>query len=134
MSMFVFMILFNFQKTKLTSFKNYFQVDTIRPSLFLEAAFVSNDSQHLSAVLRFFTDFLPGFKNTSDHNRYCRILNEMNSSMAVWEVKEYLKLSHYRWVSLFNRRNIWLWRSISFRYEIYLVMVSCCMLNKCLPS
>ncbi|ESW34347.1 hypothetical protein PHAVU_001G144700 [Phaseolus vulgaris] len=60
-----------------------YRVDTIRPSLFLEAAFVSNDSQHLSAVLRFFTDFLPGFKNTSDHNRYCRILNEMNSSMAV---------------------------------------------------
>ncbi|XP_027925816.1 regulator of MON1-CCZ1 complex isoform X2 [Vigna unguiculata] len=59
------------------------RVDTIRPSLFLEAAFVSNDSQHLAAVLRFFTDFLPGFKNTSDHNRYCRILNEMNSSMTV---------------------------------------------------
>ncbi|KAK7396320.1 hypothetical protein VNO78_17239 [Psophocarpus tetragonolobus] len=60
-----------------------YKVDTIRPSLFLEAAFVSNDSQHLAAVLRFFTDFLPGFKNTSDHNRYCRILNEMNSSMTV---------------------------------------------------
>lgn len=60
-----------------------FKVDTIRPSLFLEAAFVSNDSQHLAAVLRFFTDFLPGFKNTSEHNRYCRILNEMNSSMTV---------------------------------------------------
>ncbi|PNX81699.1 hypothetical protein L195_g037724, partial [Trifolium pratense] len=58
-------------------------VDTIRPSLFLEAAFVSNDSQHLAAVLRFFTDFLPGFKNTSEHNRYYRILNEMNSSMTV---------------------------------------------------
>lgn len=77
-----------FKRLKLTSFKNYFQVDTIRPSLFLEAAFVSNDSQHLAAVLRFFTDFLPGFKNTSDHNRYCRILNEMNSSLTVWEVKE----------------------------------------------
>ncbi|XP_020211153.1 uncharacterized protein LOC109795983 isoform X1 [Cajanus cajan] len=64
-------------------YKNYFQVDTIRSSLFLEAAFVSNDSQHLAAVLRFFTDFLPGFKNTSEHNRYCRILNEMNSSMTV---------------------------------------------------
>lgn len=60
-----------------------YKVDTIRPSLFLEAAFVSNDSQHLAAVLRFFTDFLPGFKNTSEHNRYCRILNEMNSSMTV---------------------------------------------------
>lgn len=60
-----------------------YRVDTIRPSLFLEAAFVSNDSQHLAAVLRFFTDFLPGFKNTSEHNRYYRILNEMNSSMTV---------------------------------------------------
>lgn len=60
-----------------------YRVDTIRPSLFLEAAFVSNDSQHLAAVLRFFADFLPGFKNTSEHNRYYRILNEMNSSMSV---------------------------------------------------
>ncbi|KAL5134955.1 Regulator of MON1-CCZ1 complex [Glycine soja] len=60
-----------------------YTVDTIRPSLFLEAAFVSNDSQHLAAVLRFFTDFLPSFKNTFDHNRYCRILNEMNSSTNV---------------------------------------------------
>ncbi|XP_061346356.1 uncharacterized protein LOC133292005 isoform X1 [Gastrolobium bilobum] len=60
-----------------------YRVDTIRPSLFLEAAFVSNDSQHLAAVLRFFADFLPGFKNTSEHNRYYRILNEMNSSMTV---------------------------------------------------
>lgn len=59
-----------------------YKVDTIRPSLFLEAAFVSNDSQHLAAVLRFFTDFLPGFKNTAEHNRYHRILNEMNSSMT----------------------------------------------------
>ncbi|KAK7285445.1 hypothetical protein RJT34_20218 [Clitoria ternatea] len=60
-----------------------YKVDTIRPSLFLEAAFVSNDSQHLAAVLRFFTDFLPGFKNTSEHNRYYRILNEMNSALTV---------------------------------------------------
>ncbi|CAK8543395.1 unnamed protein product [Lathyrus sativus] len=60
-----------------------YKVDTIRPSLFLEAAFVSNDSQHLAAVLRFLTDFLPSFKNTSEHNRYYRILNEMNSSMSV---------------------------------------------------
>ncbi|TKY62514.1 C18orf8 protein [Spatholobus suberectus] len=60
-----------------------YRVDTIRPSLFLEAAFVSNDSEHLAAVIRFFADFLPGFKNTSEHNRYCRILNEMNSSMTV---------------------------------------------------
>ncbi|KAF6149342.1 hypothetical protein GIB67_016880 [Kingdonia uniflora] len=56
------------------------KVNTIRPSLFLEAAFASNDSQHLAAVLRFFSDFLPGFKNTSDHSTYCHYLNEMNSS------------------------------------------------------
>ncbi|KAI5426817.1 hypothetical protein KIW84_032302 [Lathyrus oleraceus] len=60
-----------------------YKVDTIRPSLFLEAAFVSNDSQHLAAVLRFLTDFLPTFKNTSEHNRYYRILNEMNSSTTI---------------------------------------------------
>ncbi|XAR68623.1 hypothetical protein NMG60_11003812 [Bertholletia excelsa] len=59
------------------------KVNTVRPSLFLEAAYASNDSQHLAAVLRFFTDFIPGFKDTSDHNTYCRILAEMNSSVAV---------------------------------------------------
>ncbi|XP_057983355.1 uncharacterized protein LOC131168135 isoform X2 [Malania oleifera] len=56
------------------------KVSTIRPSLFLDAAFASNDSQHLAAVLRFFSDFIPGFKNTSDHSRYYHTLNEMNSS------------------------------------------------------
>ncbi|MED6152194.1 hypothetical protein PIB30_089528 [Stylosanthes scabra] len=59
-----------------------FKVDSIRPSLFLEAAFASNDTQHLAAVLRFFVDFLPGFKTTLEHNRYLRILNEMNTSMT----------------------------------------------------
>ncbi|KAK9921636.1 hypothetical protein M0R45_030139 [Rubus argutus] len=58
------------------------KVNTVRASLFLEAAFASNDSQHLAAVLRFFTDFIPGFRDTSDHNNYYRILNEMNSSIA----------------------------------------------------
>lgn len=58
------------------------KVNTIRPSLFLEAAFASNDLQHLAAVLRFFSDFIPGFRNTSDHNTYHRILNEMNSSIT----------------------------------------------------
>ncbi|KAJ8621406.1 hypothetical protein MRB53_029935 [Persea americana] len=52
------------------------KVATVRPSLFLEAALSSNDSQHLAAVLRFFSDFIPGFKNTADHSMYCRILNE----------------------------------------------------------
>ncbi|KAG2683267.1 hypothetical protein I3843_10G024200 [Carya illinoinensis] len=59
-----------------------YKVNTVRPSLFLEAAFASNDSQHLAAVLRFFSDFIPGFQSTSDYNTYYRILNEMNSSIA----------------------------------------------------
>ncbi|KAL6336777.1 hypothetical protein AAG906_036091 [Vitis piasezkii] len=58
------------------------KVTTVRPSLFLEAAFASTDPQHLAAVLRFFADFIPGFKNTADHSAYCRILNEMNSSIT----------------------------------------------------
>ncbi|XP_010257533.1 PREDICTED: uncharacterized protein C18orf8 isoform X2 [Nelumbo nucifera] len=58
------------------------KVNTIRPSLFLDATISSNDLQHLAAVLRFFSDFIPGFTNTSDHETYYRILNEMNSSVA----------------------------------------------------
>ncbi|KAF2307742.1 hypothetical protein GH714_031376 [Hevea brasiliensis] len=58
------------------------KVTTVRPSLFLEAALASNDSQLLAAVLRFFSDFIPGFRNTSDHHTYHRILNEMNSAIA----------------------------------------------------
>ncbi|KAK6289602.1 hypothetical protein POUND7_001143 [Theobroma cacao] len=58
------------------------KVTTIRPSLFLEAAFTSSDSQHLAAVLRFFSDFLPGFRSTTDFFTYYHILNEMNSSVA----------------------------------------------------
>lgn len=59
------------------------KVNTVRPSLFLEAAYTSNDSQHLAAVLRFFSEFIPGFKNTSDHSTYGRVLAEMNSSNSV---------------------------------------------------
>ncbi|XP_062166239.1 uncharacterized protein LOC133872682 [Alnus glutinosa] len=59
-----------------------YKVNTVRPSLFLEAALASNDSQHLAAVLRFFSDFIPGFQNTPDHNTYYRILSGMNSSIA----------------------------------------------------
>ncbi|KAH7511104.1 hypothetical protein JRO89_XSUnG0223700 [Xanthoceras sorbifolium] len=59
------------------------KVTTVRPSLFLEAAFASNDSQHLAAVLRFFSDFIPDFHNTSDFSSYHRLLNEMNSSIAI---------------------------------------------------
>lgn len=59
-----------------------YKVSTVRPSLFLESAFTSNDLQHLAAVLRFFSDFIPGFRDTSDHDTYYRILNERNSSIA----------------------------------------------------
>ncbi|PIN07171.1 hypothetical protein CDL12_20262 [Handroanthus impetiginosus] len=55
------------------------KVNTVRPSLFLEAGYASKDPQHLAAVLRFFSDFIPGFKNTSDHHTYHRIVAEMNS-------------------------------------------------------
>ncbi|GAV63987.1 LOW QUALITY PROTEIN: Mic1 domain-containing protein [Cephalotus follicularis] len=58
------------------------KVTTVRPSLFLELAFASNDSQHLAAVLRFFSDFLPGFRSTPEHNTYIRLLNEMSSSFS----------------------------------------------------
>ncbi|KAF9599349.1 hypothetical protein IFM89_036806 [Coptis chinensis] len=58
------------------------KVNSIRPSLFLESAYASSDPQHLAAVLRFFADFIPGFKNSSEHSTYCRILNEMNTSIV----------------------------------------------------
>lgn len=53
------------------------KVITVRPLLFLEVALASNNSQQLAAVLRFFSDFTPGFKNTSEYNRFHRILTEM---------------------------------------------------------
>lgn len=55
------------------------KVNTVQPSLFLEAAYASNDSQHLAAVLRFFSDFIPGFKSTTEHQTYSRCLAEMNT-------------------------------------------------------
>lgn len=58
------------------------RVNALRPSLFLDSAVTSNDSQHLAAVLRFLSDFIPGFNNTSDHSRYYHILNEMNTSVV----------------------------------------------------
>lgn len=54
------------------------QVITVQPSLFLEAAVAANNSQHLAAVLRFFSDFTPSFKLTSDYNRYHTMLIEMS--------------------------------------------------------
>lgn len=56
-----------------------FKVVTVQPSLFLEAAYASNNSQHLASVLRFFSDFMPGFKNTPDYATYCEILSQINA-------------------------------------------------------
>ncbi|KAK3405622.1 hypothetical protein EUGRSUZ_K01855 [Eucalyptus grandis] len=58
------------------------KVTTMRPSMFLEAAFASSDSQHLAAVLRFFSDNVPGFRSSPDHNTYYHLLNEMNVAAA----------------------------------------------------
>ncbi|WMV19513.1 hypothetical protein MTR67_012898 [Solanum verrucosum] len=58
------------------------KVNTVQPSLFLEAAYASNDSQHLAAVLRFFSDFIPRFKSTTDHQTYSRYLAEMNTMVT----------------------------------------------------
>ncbi|GKV25876.1 hypothetical protein SLEP1_g35257 [Rubroshorea leprosula] len=59
------------------------KVTGVRPLLFLEAAFASNDSQHLAAVLRFFSDFIPGFQSTTDFCAYHRVLGEMNGTITV---------------------------------------------------
>ncbi|CAI9289778.1 unnamed protein product [Lactuca saligna] len=59
------------------------KVSTVRPSLFLEAAYASNDPQHLAAVLRFFGEFIPGFGTTSEHTTYIRALADMPSSITV---------------------------------------------------
>ncbi|KAI3949154.1 hypothetical protein MKW98_026534 [Papaver atlanticum] len=58
------------------------KVISIRPSVFLEAAVSSNNSHHLAAVLRFFVDSNPTFKNTTDYSMYRRILNEMSTVAA----------------------------------------------------
>lgn len=58
------------------------QVNTVQPSLFLEAAYASNDSQHLAAVLRFFSDFIPRFKSTTDHQTFSRYLAEMSTMIT----------------------------------------------------
>ncbi|KAH6812799.1 C18orf8 [Perilla frutescens var. frutescens] len=55
------------------------KVNTVRPSLFLEAAYASKDPQHLAAVLRFFSDFIPGFKSTPDHQTYHHFVAELNA-------------------------------------------------------
>ncbi|XP_031483277.1 uncharacterized protein LOC116252845 [Nymphaea colorata] len=57
------------------------KVYTVRPSLFLEAAVASNKLEHLASSLRFFLDFKPDFRNSSDYNTFSNILNEMSSSV-----------------------------------------------------
>ncbi|KAL9233027.1 hypothetical protein vseg_008070 [Gypsophila vaccaria] len=56
------------------------KVVTVRPALFLEEAYASNDSERLAAVLRFLSDFMPAFKSTPDHATYSHILAQLNAS------------------------------------------------------
>lgn len=60
-----------------------FQVTSVRSSLFLEAAFASNDMQHLAAILRVLSELIPGFKETSEYYTFHGLLNETSSSVAV---------------------------------------------------
>ncbi|XP_033148622.1 probable galacturonosyltransferase 10 [Brassica rapa] len=43
------------------------QVTSVQSSLFLEAAFASNDMQHLAAMLRVLSELIPGFKETTEY-------------------------------------------------------------------
>lgn len=58
------------------------KVHSISPSLFLEAAVLTKDSQKLASVLRFCTDFVPNFEPTSDYSTFSGIINEMNNVAA----------------------------------------------------
>ncbi|XP_057836704.2 uncharacterized protein LOC131046892 isoform X2 [Cryptomeria japonica] len=58
------------------------KVHSISPSLFLEAAVLTKDSQKLASVLRFCTDFVPNFAQTSDYSTFSGIINEMNNAAA----------------------------------------------------
>uniref|UniRef100_M4F141 Uncharacterized protein n=1 Tax=Brassica campestris TaxID=3711 RepID=M4F141_BRACM len=42
-------------------------VTSVQSSLFLEAAFASNDMQHLAAMLRVLSELIPGFKETTEY-------------------------------------------------------------------
>ncbi|KAG6468947.1 hypothetical protein ZIOFF_073642 [Zingiber officinale] len=57
------------------------KVITVEPSLFLEAANVAHKSQHLTAVLRLFSDSTLNIKITFDHDRYCSILTDKSAIM-----------------------------------------------------
>ncbi|XP_006407381.2 regulator of MON1-CCZ1 complex [Eutrema salsugineum] len=59
------------------------KVTSVRSSLFLEAAFASNDLQHLAAILRVLSELIPGFKETSEYYTFYGLLNETGSSVAV---------------------------------------------------
>nr|VDD46699.1 unnamed protein product [Brassica oleracea] len=43
------------------------KVTSVRSSLVLEAAFASNDMQHLAAILRVLLELIPGFKETAEY-------------------------------------------------------------------
>ena len=50
----------------------------MHPATFLDAAAKGHDrSLHLAAALRFFCDFIPGFKGTVDHAEYSQMLSQM---------------------------------------------------------
>ncbi|CAA7016185.1 unnamed protein product [Microthlaspi erraticum] len=59
------------------------KVTSVRSSLYLEAAFASNDLQHLAAILRVLTELIPGFKETTEYFTFHGLLNETSSSVAV---------------------------------------------------
>ncbi|KAF8075677.1 hypothetical protein N665_1072s0007 [Sinapis alba] len=59
------------------------KVTSVRSSLFLEAAFASNDMQHLAAILRVLSELIPGFKETSEYYTFHGLLNETSSLVAV---------------------------------------------------
>jgi len=59
------------------------QVTSVRSSMFLEAAFASNDMQHLAAILRVLSELIPGFKETSEYYTFYGLLNDTSSSVAV---------------------------------------------------
>ncbi|XP_006300197.2 uncharacterized protein C18orf8 [Capsella rubella] len=59
------------------------KVTSVRSSLFLEAAFASNDMQHLAAILRVLSELIPGFKETSEYYTFYGLLNDTSSSVAV---------------------------------------------------
>jgi len=54
-----------------------YKVITVQPVLFLEKAVDSDSPRNVSAVLSFFSEFMPSFKTTSDYGRYQHILSEM---------------------------------------------------------